>query len=259
MKKLLLAAFLSLGAVSAHADEHHVLGPDTTMVLGYKLWVNEWHTVTPNFAGGFNSIATQGVLSIPSLSLKHKNFFTSISHAVSGKYPFPYFTERNTVGAQVAENVEASRHETDFNVGWYVIPNLMVSMGYKNVEQHYDQTSSVGTFKGTSTSKTHYNGVTFGVGAAAPIGHGWSIYGNGVGGFMDVTYTPSELEHDFANYVGSELGFAWKPQDVPVSLSIGYKYQVINTHVDRLNSKVVDNQTAVDMTQGYILGVNYLF
>lgn len=260
-----LLALFAFAAAPALADDTHHLGENTTLILGYKLWANEWHTVTPSFGGGYDSIATQGVLHIPSLSLKYKNWLFSGSEAISGKYPFPMYSDRNLAGGQTAENVQASRHETDLNVGYYVIPQLAVTVGYKNVEQHYDVTSTIkGGFNGTSTSKTHYNGVTFGVAGSAPIGHGWALYGSGVGGIMDVTYTPSSVAHDFANYVGSELGFAWKTPDVPLSFTIGYKYQIINTHVNVDNDQVgpgkgIHNQTGVDMTQGWVLGTSYFF
>jgi hypothetical protein len=256
-KNLMLAAFLGLalavpGAVRADDSASAKLGKDLSMTVGYKLWINTWETAIPNFQNSgshVNAIVAGPVAaSIPNLSLKYKDFLLSGSYLFTGDYNFPAYRDTFSNGTVSSDiTFKASRTETDLNLGYFVTPNLIATVGYKNVEQKYTQTYQGQTF---APSKTHYNGVTLGIAGSAGIGSGFSMYGNAAGGLMGATYSPSST-HDTALYEASEVGFAWRAPSVPLSASVGYKFQYLTTRSGGVN--------AADVTRGYILGLNYTF
>jgi hypothetical protein len=142
--------------------------------------------------------------------------------------------------------VKGSRTEADINAGYYLTPNLVATLGYKNVEQKYTFAVNGVTFAPT---KTHYNGVTAGIGGSAGIGAGFALYGNAAGGLMAATYTPSSGNAQTAFYEASEVGFAWHRGGFGTSL--GYKFQYLTTHTP--------SNVSADVTRGYMLGLNYTF
>ena len=277
MKRFTLPLALILGmsfaASKVFADDMKI-GNDLSLNLGYKLWVNSWQTTTSPFPaqGGnhFTAITKSGFGSIPNVSLKYKSMFVSGSYLASGNYAFQPYTEviatpqinGVAVGRLNTVNVTASRTEADVNLGYMFIPQLGVTVGYKNVTQKFTfvSTSPGLTFSGNGIpSYTYMNGVTFGVVGGAPIGGGFSLYGNGVGGFMSVSYSPALANNDTASYAASELGLAWHTPHVPLSFSLGYKYQIIATKPSAANNSTLSTQVGQDVTQGYILGMNLNF
>ncbi|MEK7383627.1 MAG: hypothetical protein AAB262_10140, partial [Elusimicrobiota bacterium] len=139
----------------------------------------------------------------------------------------------------------ASRTETDVNLGYYITPNILTTVGYKNVEQKYTEKINATTYP---TTKTHYNGFTVGVGGSAALGGGFALYGNGAFGYMDQTYTPASSK-DAAVYEASEVGIAWRAPSV-FSASLGYKFQYLTSR------GAID---AADVSRGYIMGLNLSF
>ena len=106
------------------------------------------------------------------------------------------------------------------------------------------------------SSKTKYDGFTFGIIGAAPIGGGFSLYGNGVLGFLDEEFEPAGAHDTNAIYEAAELGIAFKPQSAPLSFSVGYKVQIIDNKTDDPN---FSDQNVIDLTRGFILGLNLIF
>lgn len=253
-KNLMLAAFsclVLLAASPARADESASarIGKDTYLTVGYKLWINTWETAIAPLSGQHvNAIVASQVASIPNLSVKYKNFLVSGSYLFTGDYDFPAFRDTFNNGVVSSDiKFKASRTEADLNVGYYLTPNLVATVGYKNVEQKYTQTYQGTTF---APGKTHYNGMTIGLGGAASIGKGFGMYGNAAYGIMGASYSPSTT-HDTANYEATEVGFNWRAPTVPFSVSLGYKFQYLTTHSSGV--------TSADVTRGYILGAAYTF
>jgi len=252
-KNLLLAALSCLALLAAarpaRADETHMLGQDTSLTLGYKLWLNTWETSISGAPGTNHVIAlTKGIdaTSIPNLSLKHGNWLLSGSYLVTGNYNFPSYQERFNNGLGNNVNFTASRTEADVNLGYYFTPNLVATVGYKNVEQKY---TAYVNGANLGDSKTHYNGVTAGVGGAAGIGAGFALYGNAAGGLMAASYTPSSGNKQTALYEASEVGVAWHHGGFGTSL--GYKFQYLTTRTP--------GNVSADVTRGYMLGLSYTF
>ncbi|MDE2140909.1 MAG: hypothetical protein KGJ84_00685 [Elusimicrobia bacterium] len=252
-KNLMLAALSCLvllaAAVPSRADETHMLGKDLSMTVGYKLWINTWETAIGGASGTNHVIAlTKGydATSVPNLSFKYRNWLLSGSYLVTGDYQFPSYQERFNNGLGNNVSFTASRTETDVNAGYYATPNLVLTLGYKNVEQKYKESVNGTSYPAT---KTHYNGVTAGLGGSAGIGHGFAMYGNAAGGLMSNTYTPSSGNAQTAFYEASEVGFAW--HNGGFGTSIGYKFQYLTTHGG--------TNVSADVTRGYMLGMNYTF
>lgn len=258
MRKNLMLAALSclvlLAASPARADESGSakLGKDTYLTVGYKLWINSWETAIGQFSGSGQHVnalvAGRDVASIPNLSVKYKNFLVSGSYMFTGDYNFPAYRDTTRFGTTSSDiTFKASRTESDLNVGYYLTPNLVATVGYKNVEQKYTETLAGTTFTPT---KTHYNGITLGIGGAVAIGNGFGMYGNGAYGVMGASYSPSTT-HDTAQYEASEVGFSWHAPTVPISASLGYKFQYLTTRSSGV--------TSADVTRGYMLGLAYTF
>lgn len=254
-KNLALAvlACLALLAAPARADEEVKLAKDFSMTVGYKLWLNTWETAIPSYSNGGNHVnaITAGPVaaSIPNLSFKYKRFLLSGSYMFTPDYKFPAFRDtfvQGGVGFTTADRVfTASRKESDINLGYYFTPNLVATVGYKNVEQKYQEKIGNTTLAAT---KTHYNGVTAGIGGSAGIGAGFALYGNAAGGLMQASYTPSS-SHDTALYEASEVGLAWHHEGFGANL--GYKFQYLTTR----NPGIV----AADVSRGYMFGMSYTF
>jgi hypothetical protein len=274
MKALALALSLiaasAFAAPQARAEESSFrLTENWLFTLGYKLWVSNWTTTFSAFPtqGGANyqSINANGVpANIGSLSVKYKDFFLSGSVMASGRYNFPEYTDAIAIPSLNNANpaftvhrvINATRQENDLNAGYYITPNVALTVGYKRVEQIF-HVHEYGTGLATQdyTGKTFYNGVTFGVLGGAAIGGGFSLYGAGVGGYMVTTYLPKTTS-DNALYEAAELGFAWKARSMPFGATLGYKAQVLRTYTQNVNYKT---QYGTDFTTGYTLGINAQF
>jgi hypothetical protein len=270
MRKILsvaVLACLALGAMApmaAYADDDIQVGKDTFLNAGAKLWINTWQTNLTNYSGQAWNQLTEGpvVGFIPSIALRHKRIFASGSFMVTPDYTFP--TQTNFIGntgSIAKDDVKASRQEADLNIGFYIVPQIALTIGYKGITESFKVTHSVNNGAATTTdSKVYLNGVTYGVTGSAPMGNGWSVYGSGAGGYMLVNYGPTRSNYDdSALYEASELGFAWHPHASSFSATAGYKFQLIQTKISPQNSTNFQNLPRNEVTRGFMLGANYTF
>jgi hypothetical protein len=262
MKKLLLAGLLCAGFLAApvRAQEYKtVLGnPDLNLIMGYKMWLNNWSSWNTGQSGNnFVEFNQGGVAHIFSTILRYKAFFTGFSYLFTGDYTFPAYTDKNAANGTDSVVMKSHRNEIDWNVGYMVVPQLGFTAGLKSVTQNWKQANNGAAFTGAGTN-WNWLGPTLGIVGSAPIGNGFSLYGNGAGGFMSVTQDPKPTvsRSDTASYESAELGVAWRAQSVPLSASFGYKFQRINTKLDIAG---LDTQRGLDLTSGYVLGLNLIF
>ena len=259
---LLLAAALVVPAVPARAAETILGNKDVNLSLGYNLWLNQWTTALENGSPTGTNTTNAQFLSMTqggnaasnfTMALRVKRFFSTLGFLVTPDYAFPRIYDGGNF-----YDYKANRNEVDWNVGFMFVPQLGATMGFKGVTQKFwgkaNNTTTI------SSSKTMMNGVTFGLVGSAAIGKGFSLYGNGAGGIMTVRYDPvpntTKVRNDTASYESAELGVGWKAPNAPFSAKFGYKFQKISTKVDEPNFR---NQRAIDLTTGYILGLNLLF
>lgn len=240
-----MVAVAVLGGInSAQAAD----GKDFSATIGLKVWNAWWQTGFIDTAAGnySNQVTSNGTPAlIPSLTVKYKDYFINGSYFNATNFGFPTFTY--FAPAAVTVTSSAKRTETDINVGWYFVPQVAVTLGYKEVKQDYTFVGTAGTFT------TKYKTPTIGVSGSAKIGDsGAFMYGNGVHG-LSVKVSGNGIAGmnvGGGKYSSSELGFGWAFAQ-GVTATLGYKYQTISAFYDGVRGN--------DITSGFIGGVNYTF
>lgn len=257
MRHLLLAAIFAVSASPARAGETILGNKDLNLTLGYNMWLNSWTTWIDENPTNFVSVTKGGsVASNLSAALRYKRVFTTMGVLITPDYKFPRYQDRSAAGALLNRDVTASRSEFDWNLGVMFIPQLGATVGYKGITQKFKISTNNGA---ASSSRTLFNGVTAGVVGSAAIGRGFSMYGNGAGGIMGVKFENSAgtvNRNDTAYYEAAEIGLAWKAQTMPLSGRFGYKFQKIATQLEVAG---YEEQRGIDLTSGYILGMNLVF
>jgi hypothetical protein len=221
-----LALALAAGSVSAQSS------PGLSLGAGLRLWQMDWTTFSYAPSGGSRvltqELARSELVSIPILNARYGDWVASVS--AYGKTDFVF-----------ESGERGSREEIDINVGWYVMPTLALTLGYKRVVQ----SGREGSYEP--------RGLVFGLSAAAPLGGGFSFYGNfGTGSFRTPSGNPIKFD---AIYRLTELGlvYAWGPVPWLQSLSFtaGWRMQTLRSK-DALPER---NQDGRDITEGLTLGV----
>lgn len=259
-KKLAAAALTATTALSCA----NALANDGTLVsLGLRLWNNEWTSwdVYPAVPGSLagaseNFTSSSRLVAIPIVSVRHGDWLISGSHFVNRSYDFT---------GNEGQNFSAKRKETDVLAGYYVLPTLAVTLGYKEVKQD---------FGGGAQFK--YTGPTIGAVASAPLTQGFSLYGNFGYGFMKAKL-PAGLGAIEANgkskldadYLLGEVGLAYSfdaksisPALKAMTATIGYRSQVLTTKDFRLRTSDGRHSRATDLrdtTEGLSLGLSVSF
>lgn len=252
MRNILLALALTLPLARPASAASTIFGnQDLNLIMGYKLWINNWTSWnTGNVNPHYSEVGTGGVANNLNATFRYKWFFTNLGYYFTGDYNFPTFQEDD--GTKVT--LKANRNEVDWNVGGMVVPQLGFTVGLKNVHQNWKTTAG--------TQRWNYLGPTLGIVGNAAIGKGFSLYGNGAGGFMTLTIkNPNGTlgnanRHDSASYESAEMGVAWKAPNAPFSASAGYKFQKLSTKLDIAGYQSL---RGIDLTTGYILSLNLVF
>ncbi|NJD06541.1 MAG: hypothetical protein FIA97_08575 [Methylococcaceae bacterium] len=281
---------------------------DFTLAVGTKVWINGWSTwrsLKLNIPGfpqfidkGVNiqsvtAKSSSAVSPIPSLTARYKDFFLTGSYLAETDYEFsdqsqlysidlrPLTGRVDPVGLKYG--MSGSRREWDVSLGYQIIPYLAVTAGYKEIEQSFKIDSCQGVLmnltdvfdcRGDFPGKTKvtYAGPTIGLSGAAPIGHGFGLYGNFTYGWLGANFRSSSASqfNDLAQvnnvdyYVG-ELGLTYSHllRDMPVYMPLsaatayaGYRYQSYESHLSRHAS---NGNNPKDTVQGFVAGVNLAF
>ncbi len=204
---------------------------------------------TENFTSGNQSAI------IPSLAIRYQDFLFTGSYFTKQNYGF--------TGSNGTPST-AKREETDMHFGYYVLPTLAVTLGYKEVKQDF-------------TGKNYkYSGPIIGAAASAPLTKGYSLYGNfGYGalkakfpvGFTDNT-GHNGLDADY--YLG-EIGIAYSfdikatiPSAKALTATLGYRNQTLATKnfavgITGSNPALSRSTQLRDNTEGLALGLSVTF
>ena len=249
-------------------------GPDWSLSVGYKMWLNTWQqgfVSIPKLGTGVNiRVADAFALgSIPNAVLRYKDFFISSSAMFTPEYDF----KSQSVTGQVAGipfttrlKTRGSRVDTDVTLGYYIHPSIALLTGYKGVYQHLDTESSIPFPSALNPGKhvqLNYHGITFGASIGVPIpAAGWlpsgfALYATGAGGPMWFNSNNSKIVKDITAIYGTiDAGITYRTPALPLSFSLGYKYQLIS---NKLHDPGFSGQSGNDTTSGAILGINYTF
>jgi hypothetical protein len=209
------------------ADAAFAQDPGVSVSVGVRVWYTDWTTFS---YFGDNLALTQisakeQLATMPLLSVRYRDFIGSLSG-------FP------STGFSFDDASRGTREEFDANIGYFVMPGLAVTLGYKKVSQSGD----AGRYRPA--------GPVVAVSGNAPLGGAWSLYGSlGVGRLK----TPGGDKIDFkADYRLTELGLAYtlNGDGLPRrwTFTAGYRIQVL-TSKDALGT-----QDGRDTTQGFTLG-----
>ncbi|GFO56738.1 hypothetical protein GMSM_37450 [Geomonas sp. Red276] len=244
MKKLTLSLALAFlvafaGVASAEEGMSRLLpNSELAAVIGYKAWVADWKTseeTIGNAYSGHQYSSNTKVLNIPVVSLKYQNAFVSGSFIPETEFKFTDFTDGSTFNGK--------RSEWDAQVGYFLWSPVAVTVGYKSITQKF------------GSLKYEFGGPTIGISGKADIKYGLAFYGSGGFGWLDVDRKGSlGTDKGDSNYFLGELGLAYKPQALPLSVQVGYRLQYVDT---KYNKNGLGENT--DITRGLVAGLNLIF
>jgi hypothetical protein len=233
------ASLLSAGL--AYAEEESAATKNWHLTLSGKAWNESWSTWA--WVGNFGSPYGNGTLinssdskvsGILGVTARYKDVFVSGNYAPKSSYYF------NDIGATY------KRSEGDLNFGYYLHPQLGVSLGYKQVKLDYNP--SIWT----------HNFITLGVNAAARVGESrFFMYENAAFSLTGAT----NVNHALISTKGTPT---YRSLESGLGLSItrgliltaGYKFQQIELPLT-FASGLTENTR--DTTNGFIMGMAYTF
>jgi hypothetical protein len=247
-----VAAVLLSGLFQVPALADEGTGEGFSVTLGTKVWVNEWSSwATPTIGGQGEVVpidSSTKVSLIPVVSLRFRDFYASFSTLLDTSY---------ALAGQALNSIDASRKEFDANLGYYVLPGLGVSLGYKSLSQ---------VFGGASY---RWSGPTIGATLTAPIQGGFAGYGSLGIGFFKMSLPAADLNSAVnsrldANYAIGEIGLAYGTAGIPTiavtstAFTLGYRFQAVRTKGYKVRAATgasVNGSTDLsDVTQGPALG-----
>jgi hypothetical protein len=199
--------------------------------VGLKGWNTQWDTFSYDTNAAGERVVTQSpardkFVLIPQLSVRYRDFLGSVSMYPSTDHEF-------------IDGSTGTRKEFDLNLGYYVMPTVALTLGYKKLQQR------------DTTNIYELAGPVAGVSATAPLGRDFSLYGAFGLGRLKVTSGSNVIFGD-ANYRLSELGVAYTLATPSVTKALtftaGYRTQVLST------KDAIEGQDGRDLTQGLTLG-----
>jgi hypothetical protein len=246
-----VAAVLSgLFQVSALAAEGS--GEGFSVTVGTKVWVNEWSSWRNPTIGGQGVVvpidSSTKVSLIPVVNLRFRDFYASFSTLLNTSY---------TLSGQALNPIDASRKEFDANLGYYVLPGLGVSVGFKSLSQ------------GFGGADYRWSGPTIGATLTAPIQGGFAGYGALGIGFFKLNLPAADANSAVngrlnANYAIGEIGLAYGAAGIPTiavtstAFTLGYRLQAVRTKDYKVlaatGASVNGSTDLSDVTQGPALG-----
>lgn len=241
------------------SEQPEKIGKDLYLIVGYKAWSNSWMSSADDLRrdGSGNQMNSDSVIaSIPSISLKYKNFYISGGYFLNQQYTFQKFTDITNSQIQY----KAERKEFDASIGYNVWRTVSLFVGYKEVLQIFSKyTNNAQTAISTDafTSSNKYWGPILGImGSYAPFDGKFSLYGSGSLGRLSGQYLNGRKEESNLPYNSIELGMLYQIESLPLSISIGYKTQTFNSGG---GASGFIGKEFHDLTNGFLLGVNYYF
>lgn len=216
-----LASAVGLEIAPAGAEE-------LQMTVGAKAWAAEWSSWTPVGTGTNNITLIQSIASnthiayIPQVSARYGQFLATASYLASTDFTLGGDVNPTTPGGLGA--LTASRKEVDGNLGYYLLPSLAVTVGYKQIEQSF------------SLQRYTWRGPTLGLSASWPLRDSLAAFATAAYGRLQMNASAPDYagRSDFkADYILSELGLSYG-FDTPlkrlsVAITAGYRIQVVST------------------------------
>jgi hypothetical protein len=174
---------------------------DLLVTVGAKAWANEWTSWTPVPGGGDAGVqviesvsANTHVAAIPQASVRYGDWLVAGSYFANTTYSLGGVVN---AGSGLLESLNTSRKEFDGNVGYYILPSLAVTAGYKQIEQDF----GIDHYK--------WSGPTVGLAASAPLKGSLGLYGTFAYGRLSMKASVADVtgrDSFNADYLLGELG-----------------------------------------------------
>jgi len=245
---------------------------DLKFTLGVKSWVAQWDT----FTASQNNIqelkkAEESIL-IPTATIKYKKLFLSSSYYKQDGFAFEPTTFYWYTGT-VIENTyaaNAERSEFDVTLGYRIIPQVALSIGYKKIDitGNYEVNSYGVAAPGvrgpfisqtTGTFVDNFTGAYLGANFASAFNRYLAGYGTFAYGILDEEYTDSAdgfSNSDETSYISAEVGLAYMPAKW-VNFTLAYRFQTIESKAKGASWFGIEE--GEDRMRGLMLGANVTF
>ena len=227
------------------------LAEKPSVTIGLKTWV-----ATGELDIGDETYESDyGLMYGPGINVRYQNFFGGISYLL-GSFSFPELEDRwidsNEDGFEDFDEItnidfNADRKDLDLSVGYYFHPNIALLLGYKMTD--FDYTSDLIDFGSSYDATETRKGPVLGVVGNYRIGESrWSLFGNLSYVMLDSEFKPEggDTEKDDIKGPAIEFGAAYAAENIPLSVSVGYKYQSYEY-----------GEGGEDIFGGLTFGVNY--
>jgi hypothetical protein len=286
--------------LNAEAEEK---GRNWNVFVEGKVWLSTWQgwergqpfsdkgdKIKPQFTAGgtdhFVSLTTKSTLvSILTLGYRYDRLSVGVSLLPKKSYNFPVFTRgpvswtqsshEDTNGNPIPERnldsneqitASAERDEIDVTVGYSILPELQLGIGFKRATLDYQYlhfshdpfvSDPLDGATWTTKEKDKTYGVSWNIGGqiclANWLGVNTSMFGNFSYGALKTKWG-STNSTDYTTYHSTDLGLSWglpKLKRMKPELRFGYRAQTLYTSVS--------GQDAVDTTEGFTLGIRLVY
>lgn len=280
--KVALCIF-SLSPVVSFAQEEP--NKQLEFTVGLKAWNTSWQSYLPAIIVGttprglpaaselINSVeGSTEVAALPTMTLRYARYFISAGYA---QYSANFDLSQSPVAVNNGENIFSSRRdhirrrEVDVNFGYFVLPGLALTVGYKGARENRDTRTGVAPDTAFGLLSGKFDAVLLGALGSYEIVPGFSGYGQfGYGiGRGKVTYgqaspAPGDQFRNNPRYILTEVGVAYQ---LPItsrwiqrtSVALGYRSQTVKQKVPSLVGG--EEREVRDVKDGIVLSLNATF
>ncbi|MEN9628100.1 MAG: hypothetical protein RJA10_1327 [Pseudomonadota bacterium] len=268
----LLPVILAFACTTGNAQQPSSMEDRTSWTLGVRAWhasFSSWDVIKGTQACGVLGISpcpvpdqagniepeNRPMVLIPSVAIRRGSWLLSGAYSLAPTYRF----------SVLDQTVTNRRREADLNLGYFLTPSAVLTLGYKQMHQEVDG------------GKTVYRGPTIGLSGSARISDRLSMYANtafGLPGYFDGNVGPETAdstgrEKFSVSYSVIEVGLAiplavdvW-PGSRPIVLTAGYRTQSAKIKNYRLavdpSARLSITTNLSDVTQGFVLGISTTF
>jgi hypothetical protein len=270
-------AFIACALPLCAASQAQETPSPTQFSVGLKVWNASWSSYLPAAYGGVNA-AGQPVLGqtfdsvegdrrtnvLPQIGIRHDKFFMSASYGrfnsnftVAGS-PLPVAPGTSLITSRTDH---FTRRESDLAIGYYVTPELVLTLGYKRAVEDRDTRLGVAP-QSAPFLENKANALLLGASGSFPVQGALRLY-------TTAGYGPARLKTRFADptiagidangrYLIGEIGFS-HPLPLAggwlrgVSASFGYRTQTVKA--DSRNSIGNENRDLRDVRDGLVFSV----
>jgi len=277
--KLASAIPCALGLLTVPACNAQEEPPVKQFIIGAKAWNAAWSSYLPAYytvvgtnaqpplADVVNAVEGTRTTSImPQLSARYDKYLVSVSY---GRYtsdfsvlnsPLP--TPNGTVATTRTDHF--LRHESDVAFGYYILPQIALSISYKYAIESRD------TRSGTETQATPFvenkaRALLLGVVGAFPVQGGLSAYVQAAYGPARIktrSFPPPAVQIDAnGRYLIGEIGLSypfWRDRNggSSANVSIGYRTQTVKTY--SYGTLYHERRDLRDVREGLVLTLNFV-